>query len=341
MKINKKIAIWGVGQRTNRLLKFNYFSNCEIIYFVDAYKFGEKYRGMQILSPKEISERMSEIDFLVVASSYFSEVLDICWDAGIDRKKIIFTDYVDEPCAKQKLQVIKELSTLLYDDIRMRVFRFMNENERDCFDDTKLIEKGCFTLPEYTRDYYRYRTFEFVANEIIQGNVLGALAECGVFRGTFSALINEKLSDRDLYLFDTFEGFDIKEAEKEKKLGRSSDEFFYGHTLTNEKIVMETVPHPEKCHICKGFFPASIPEEAKSIKYAFVSIDFDFEDSIYAALDFFYPRLSEGGYIFLHDYNSLNLSGVKIAVKRYENDNSIRLKKVPLADRAGTLVILK
>ena len=81
--------------------------------------------------------------------------------------------------------------------------------------------------------------------------------------------------------------------------------------------------------------------EHKSKKYAFVSIDVDFEESIYSGLEFFYPRLSNGGYIFLHDYNSAFLHGVKNAVRRYESDNGIRIIKVPIADRAGTLIITK
>ena len=66
----------------------------------------------------------------------------------------------------------------------------------------------------------------------------------------------------------------------------------------------------------------------------------DFEASIYEGLCYFYPRLSRGGYIFLHDYNS-SLYGVEHAVERYEKDHQILLPKVPLCDANGTLVIVK
>ena len=81
--------------------------------------------------------------------------------------------------------------------------------------------------------------------------------------------------------------------------------------------------------------------EAYNSKFIFVSIDVDFEDSIYAGLDFFYPRLVDRGVIYLHDYNTAKLHGVKKAVKRYERDNNLLMKSIPLADRAGTLVIIK
>lgn len=74
--------------------------------------------------------------------------------------------------------------------------------------------------------------------------------------------------------------------------------------------------------------------------FAFVSIDVDLEESIYQALDYFYPRLSFGGYIFIHDYTS-SFKGVKSAVDRCEENENRMLCKVPLCDANGTLVITK
>ena len=45
--------------------------------------------------------------------------------------------------------------------------------------------------------------------------------------------------------------------------------------------------------------------------------------------------------MYIHDYNSSHLLGVKRAVERYEEENHIYLKKVPLAHQSGTLVIIK
>ena len=66
----------------------------------------------------------------------------------------------------------------------------------------------------------------------------------------------------------------------------------------------------------------------------------DFEESIYAGLEYFYPRLLEGGYIFIHDYNG-SLTGVERAVDQYEKNKNIKLCKVPLCDANGTLAITK
>lgn len=56
---------------------------------------------------------------------------------------------------------------------------------------------------------------------------------------------------------------------------------------------------------------------------------------------FFYPRLVQGGYFFIHDYNCQLWDGVQKAIKRYEEENGIILKKVPIADKCGTIIITK
>ena len=96
--------------------------------------------------------------------------------------------------------------------------------------------------------------------------------------------------------------------------------------------------YPDKCIIKQGYFPESL--DGLEDEFCFVSIDVDLEDSIYNGLKYFYPRMSAGGYIFIHDYNSY-LRGVKKAVKRYEKDTNTLLKKVPITDYDGSLVIVK
>lgn len=336
-----KIIIWGIGRRTQRYMDFGYFENCTIVAFCDKKKYDTTYYGYKVYKPHQIKNFINEVDFLVISTQLFSEVYKECLDMEIDRNKIILTDYVAEPFMAQSLDRIKSFSPKLYEDVRMRFFRFMNENEKDDFDEKRLTGNGKFASADYLRDYFRYRTFEFVADEIIEQKVKGCIAELGVFRGTFSAMINEKFNDRQLYLFDTFEGFEEKEAEREKEKGRSSEEFEYAHKKTSEEILLNNLPYKEKCHICKGFFPDTVTKEIGELDFAFVSIDVDFEKSIYEGLKFFYPRMSENGVIFLHDYNSQFLTGVKEAVKQYEEDYDIVMKKMPLADRAGTLVIVK
>lgn len=337
----KKIAIWGLGDRAHVFMKFGFFHKHKIVACIDTAKRNEKFYDRDVYEPAWLLNNMEDIDYLVITTYHFSEIYNWCINMKIPREKIILTDLVKDPIFEQKLDVIEAEFPLLYEHMKNMQYGLMKMNETDIYDDKRLVGQGKYAKREYMSDYFRYRTFEFVAEEILKNRIEGEVAEFGVFRGVFSSLISEKLPEKKIFLFDTFEGFENAEADEEKRLGRSDCKFEYWHTLTSEERMIQNMPYPEKCVVCKGFFPDSITEQAKKSKYAFVSIDVDFEASIYEGLRFFYPRLAEGGYIFVHDYTNPQLTGVKEAVRRYEEAIGSVLKKVPLADWAGTLVILK
>ena len=95
---------------------------------------------------------------------------------------------------------------------------------------------------------------------------------------------------------------------------------------------------PEKAVVRQGLFPATAAG-LETERFCLVSLDVDLEESSYAGLCWFLPRMSEGGYLLLHDYNNPRLPGVKRAVERWEAERG-RLRTVPLCDVNGTLAIL-
>lgn len=56
-------------------------------------------------------------------------------------------------------------------------------------------------------DYVRYRELELLSEMIRMRNVPGAVAEAGVDMGQTSAVLSRLFPDRELFLYDTFEGF--------------------------------------------------------------------------------------------------------------------------------------
>lgn len=339
--MKKRLVLWGVGDRTDLYMKFNYFESCEITAFIDSYKHGYEYYGIKVYSPDYLKQVINDIDYLIISTYYYSEILSVCIEMGIPREKIILTDIVHERLFRTDVDVIKSLSPMLYKAMQMNQYKLIKMNGTDSCDKTRLVGRGKYSGQEYMSDYFRFRTFEFAAAEIKDRHIEGEVAEFGVFRGNFASLISKKFPDRKIFLFDSFEGFEPDEAKKESEAGYSNEEFAYAHTRTSANTALDNMPYPQQCVLCKGYFPQSITEEAKKTRYAFVSIDVDFEDSIYEGIQFFYARLNEGGYIFIHDYNNSSLRGVRNAVHRYERNEKIFLRKVPLADWAGTLVIVK
>ena len=189
----------------------------------------------------------------------------------------------------------------------------------------------------YNYDYFRYSSLELVAQEIRENIAQGGanIAELGVYQGDFAQYINQLFPNQKLYLFDTFEGFDKRNFDKEDNLSMANADF----SNTSVSMVLKKMKYPENCIIKKGVFPqTAIGLEDK--EYVFVSIDVDLYEPTYEGLKYFYPRLKKSGYIFIHDYNNISLcNGVKKAVKQYSKENNIAY--FPLSDYLGSAVFVK
>ena len=320
----------------------------------------DSFMGKRVYEPYEAA-KLNDYDYILVCVCYYSrEILDICKKTGIDTNKVILTDnweWIDSSSIKKPLSIccrkisengidVQSLFPKLYNhyikehDIQAKRYVVISRNGYDLVEDDALILQDEFSGKEYQTDYFRYRTFELMANEIIRNNVEGNAAEVGVFKGTFSKMINAKFPDRKLYLFDTFESFDADEFNDELEKGRCPDNFMEGFKNTSVDKVLAGMEYPDNCIVRKGFFPDTTAGLEDEI-YAFVSIDVDFEKSILEGLRYFYPRLNKGGALFVHDYNNRFLEGVKKAVEAYEQETGITLPKVPLADEGGTLAVVK
>jgi O-methyltransferase len=201
-------------------------------------------------------------------------------------------------------------------------------NSLDYLRRERIIDKNYF-------DYIRLSTLELVSTEINAKGVEGNVAELGVYKGKFARYINQYFPDRILYLFDTFEGFDTRDVEKEKQKSFSSGEQDF--TDTSVEAVLKLMPAPQQCRPVKGFFP----ESAKGIEdnFVFVSLDADLFEPIYQGLQFFYPKLVHGGYIFIHDFNNDGYKGSRKAVEQFCSEKGINF--VPLPDAGGSAIICK
>ena len=184
-------------------------------------------------------------------------------------------------------------------------------------------------------DYVRLSTLELTSFEIRRRNLPGNVAELGVYKGKFARYINLYFPDRKLYLFDTFEGFDKRDVAKEKQENFSTGAQDFSNTSIES--VLKQMPYPDKCIPVRGFFP----ESAKNVndQFVFVSLDADLFDPIYSGLKFFYPKLTNGGYIFVHDFNNDGYKGAREAVEQFCKEQNINF--VPIPDFNGSAVITK
>lgn len=335
------VVMWGIGDRTKYFLNLDYFLGCNIVGFVCADEEISDFEGKKVYGKRELADSQDAFDYLIIANEFYEEILLECDELGIDKNKIVMTDNISLEPYRTYYKRLAVVSRELYELLEKTPYILVKRNESDIVDTDMRMGKDKYARSIYMQDYFRFRTFELVAHDLLDKNLEGAVAELGVFRGHFSSLINEWFSNRKIYLFDTFEGFDETEAKEELRKGQCEERFIKEHKDTSVEKMLSNLPYPDNAIVCKGLFPQSISEKARKEQYIFVSIDVDFEESMFQGLKFFYPRMVTGGIIFVHDYNTYFLEGIKTAVLRYEQEIGEDLFRVPIADRAGTLIIVK
>lgn len=314
-----KIYVWGTGCAAGDLIDAS-LAVGQVTAFLESEGCGDSFLGRPILRPEAVDTNGEYL--VLVASRHVGEIARQAASCGIGEDRLLFlrdnwrlsdrnTDY-----GRVRDILPPQLLTSL--QTPPRVIRPLPPTSGD-----PLTER------DLQGDYVRVRTLELLCAGL--GDVPGAAAELGVYRGSFARCINALLPERTLYLFDTFEGFDPAEAR-----GQGGG-FVEAHRNTSAETVLRLLPHPEKTAIRKGLFPQTV-QGLEDERFCLVSLDVDLEESSYAGLCWFLPRMSEGGYLLLHDYNNPRLPGVKRALERWEAEHG-RLAAVPLCDRNGTLVI--
>ena len=170
-----------------------------------------------------------------------------------------------------------------------------------------------------------------------RSGISGSFAECGVWRGgsvlaMILTLQDLGKADRDVYLYDTFDGMtppgerDVspidgsaletwRRAERAKE--RAWSQLFDPDTF-NEQAVRETLletGYPaERLHLVRGpveeTLPGAVPESL-----AILRLDTDWYESTRHELIHLYPRLGNGGVLIIDDYG--HWEGARRAVDEY------------------------
>ena len=165
----------------------------------------------------------------------------------------------------------------------------------------------------------------------------GHRVECGVFKG-FSALLTSKIhlaADRDytgagLHLVDSYEG--LSQPKKQDALGykklRGIRQPIFSHkkghfsTSGGMKHVQNVMKAFPDVAYHKGWIP-DILEELPHVGYSFVHIDVDLYEPTYTCLEYFVPRLVDGGVIINDDFSSPLFPGGGLGWTEYCQKNKL------------------
>lgn len=201
-------------------------------------------------------------------------------------------------------------------------------------EDRAIVERA---LPFSMTGVARLQALVDAVRYCVARDVPGDFAECGVWRGgsVLAMLLTLEqigVDDRDVYLFDTFEGMTeptendtspldppaletwkaAQEREAQPWAKMFNSEFF------NEDDVRRTVTstgYPrERIHFVRGRVEDTVPERAPRA-LALLRLDTDWYESTRHEMEHLYPRLSDGGVLIVDDYG--HWEGARRAVDEY------------------------
>lgn len=209
-----------------------------------------------------------------------------------------------------------------------RIFRTLGRN---LFNEIRYASQGIRStdLWQDDRDFYQifpaikdrtmlspqklYSLYQLAGSAaLVDGNV----AELGVYKGGSARLLyevfNRDAADKNIMLFDTFEGMtSIEYSHDFHKRGDFDD--------TSIEGVKKFLAGGGNVSFYKGLFSETLPSLAEGT-YCFVHIDADLYSSILECCQYFYPRLSAGGILVFDDYGFISCPGAKKAVDEFFTD---------------------
>jgi O-methyltransferase len=185
---------------------------------------------------------------------------------------------------------------------------------------------------------------------IVDNDIPGALVECGVWRGgsmqaVALALLDRGVTDRELHLYDTFEGMTAP-SEEDKALDGTPAAELLARQARDAKIwavagledvregMAETGYPPDRIHYHVGPVEETVPAQAPE-RVALLRLDTDWYASTRHELEHLYARLSPGGVLILDDYSTW--LGARKAVDEFVEGLGEPLLLVPIA--AGRIAV--
>jgi O-methyltransferase len=185
-------------------------------------------------------------------------------------------------------------------------------------------------------DHVRRDMLALMCRSIEERKINGHIAELGVYQGATARLFHHYFPERKLYLFDTFQGFDPRDVEQEtSKTGIKTTAAHFSDTAID--LVLKTIsPQNDNIETVAGYFPESVENLQIEGSFALVHLDADLYEPTKAGLEFFYPKLTSGGILIVHDYNAW--LGARQAVEEYCLAH--HLVTIPMPDKSGSCILL-
>ncbi|MFT3908924.1 MAG: TylF/MycF/NovP-related O-methyltransferase [Ferruginibacter sp.] len=190
-------------------------------------------------------------------------------------------------------------------------------------------------------------------NYILSNNIKGDFVECGVWRGGSAmmiakVLLSHNITDRKIFLYDTFEGMTAPTTEdvsttgvdattmlEQNKFSKDSRVWCYADLNDVQKNMRSTGFSQEKIVYVKGKVEETIPGNMPNENIALLRLDTDWYESTKHELIHLFPKLQIKGVLIIDDYG--HWEGCKKAVDEYFEEHKINmlLNRVDYTCRVG------
>lgn len=239
------------------------------------------------------------------------------------------------------------INSLLLKPFGLQVSRIKKE-EKFTDDETFLaLYEQCkpYTMTSIERMYALFNAVKYV----VQNNIPGDFVECGVWRGgssmmTALTLLHLRSKDRQLFLYDTFEGMSEPTEHDKTFRGEDADKLLEKNVDNKETSVwcladindvqqnMGITKYPSgNIHYVKGKVEDTIPATLPTSGIALLRLDTDWYESTAHELKHLYPLLIASGVLIIDDYG--HWDGCKKAVDEYFADKPLLLNRIDYTGR--------
>jgi hypothetical protein len=166
---------------------------------------------------------------------------------------------------------------------------------------------------------------------ISRRSIPGCFVECGVWRGGSTmlaalTLLQEGELNRDLYLFDTFQGMSPPTNLDKARDGTSAQTLLQRTPRgtgvwcvadledVQANLASTNYPH-DRVHFIKGSVEETIPANSPSHSIALLRLDTDWYQSTKHEMKHLFPLLQEGGVLIIDDYG--HWEGARLAIDEF------------------------
>jgi len=208
--------------------------------------------------------------------------------------------------------------------------------DASAFEQSIIQRVKAYTMTSPERILSLIRSVDYV----LENDIKGSVVECGVWKGgsmmaVALTLLERQRCERDLYLFDTFEGMPSA-SEVDISIGgdnasqllelseRSEDDHLWAYSpLEKVKLAVHSTGYPrERISFVKGMVEETILKNAPP-EISILRLDTDWYESTKHELFHLFPRLAVGGILIIDDYG--HWQGAKKAVDEYIKANKVRI----------------